>query len=102
VPRGVGLGPGRGGRRGAGVSLAAEDQPQRVLADLTVDECREFISIMANLAGSLWQIANPPPALATLCTSDPELAQACVDLTPRLRRTAMVLLAGLVPSRSQP
>src|ERR1700691_4656972 len=60
----------------------------RVLADLTVDECREFISTMANLAGSLWQIANPPPALATLYTSDPELAQACVDLMPRLRRTA--------------
>jgi AcrR family transcriptional regulator len=73
----------------------------RVLADLTVDECREFISTMANLAGSLWQIANPPPALAALYASDPELAQACVDLTPRLRRTAVVLLAGLVPSRSQ-
>jgi AcrR family transcriptional regulator len=73
----------------------------RVLADLTVDECREFISTMANLAGCLWQIANPPPALVTLYTSDPELAHACVDLTPRLRRTAAVLLAGLVPSRSQ-
>jgi AcrR family transcriptional regulator len=72
----------------------------RVLADLTEAECREFISTMANLAGSLWQIANPPPALATLYTSDPELAQACVDLVPRLRRTAVVLLAGMVPSRA--
>ena len=79
----------------------AADVVHRILADLTEGECREFISTMANLAGSLWQIANPPPALAALYTSDPELAQACVDLTPRLRRTAVVLLAGLVPSRSQ-
>ena len=57
------------------------------------------MSTMANLAGSLGQIANPPPALARLYASDPELARACVDLTPRLRRTAAVLLAGLVPSR---
>ena len=71
----------------------------RVLPDLTAEECREFISAMANLAGSLWQISNPPPALAELYASDPELAHARVDLAPRLRRTAAVLLAGFVPSR---
>jgi AcrR family transcriptional regulator len=71
----------------------------RVLPDLTAEECLEFISVMANLAGSLWQISNPPPALAELYASDPELAHARVDLAPRLRRTAMVLLAGFVPSR---
>ena len=52
------------------------------------------------LAGSLWQIANPAPAVAELYASDPALAQACVDLAPRLRRTAEILLAGLIPSRS--
>ena len=71
----------------------------RVLPDLTAEECREFISAMASLAGSLWQISNPPPALAELYASDPELAHARVDLAPRLRRTATVLLAGFVPSR---
>ena len=71
----------------------------RVLPDLTAEECREFISAMASLAGSLWQISNPPPALAKLYASDPELAHARVDLAPRLRRTAAVLLAGFVPSR---
>ena len=71
----------------------------RVLPDLTAEECLEFISAMANLAGSLWQISNPPPALAQLYASDPELAHARVDLAPRLRRTAAVLLAGFVPSR---
>ena len=71
----------------------------RLLPDLTAEECREFISVMANLAGSLWQISNPLPALAELYASDPELAHARVDLAPRLRRTATVLLAGFVPSR---
>ena len=53
----------------------------------------------ALLAGSVWQIANPAPAPAELFASDPALALARVDLAPRLRRTAEVLLAGLIPSR---
>jgi AcrR family transcriptional regulator len=85
-------------------SLAAVDAAaavvHRVLPDLTAVECREFISAMASLAGSVWQIANPAPALAELFASDPALALACVDLAPRLRRTADILLAGLVPSRT--
>jgi len=71
----------------------------RALPELTPGECREFISAMASLAGAMWQIANPPPALADLYAADPELAHACVDLLPRLRRTAEIMLAGLVPSR---
>jgi AcrR family transcriptional regulator len=71
----------------------------RVLPELTDGECREFVSAMASLAGALWQIANPPPALAELYAREPDLAHACVDLTPRLRRTAAILLAGLIPSR---
>jgi AcrR family transcriptional regulator len=71
----------------------------RVMPVLTQAECREFVATLASLAGSLWQIANPVPALADLYASDPALGQACVDLTPRLRRTAEILLAGLIPSR---
>jgi AcrR family transcriptional regulator len=74
----------------------------RVLPDLTPGECREFISAMASLAGALWQIANPPPALADLYATDPDLGHACVDLLPRLRRTGEILLAGFIPSRDQP
>ncbi|HTW02143.1 MAG TPA: TetR family transcriptional regulator [Streptosporangiaceae bacterium] len=70
-----------------------------VLPDLTQAECREFVATLASLAGSLWQIANPAPALAELYASDPALGQACVELTPRLRRTGEILLAGLIPSR---
>jgi AcrR family transcriptional regulator len=85
------------------ISLAAVEEAadvvHRVLPDLTERECREFISAIASLAGNLWQIANPVPALAALYASDPALAHACVDLVPRLRRTAEILLAGLIPSR---
>ena len=84
-------------------SLGAVDEAaalvQRTLPTLTLAEAREFVATLASLAGSLWQIANPAPALAELFASDPALAQACVDLAPRLRRTAEILLAGLIPSR---
>jgi AcrR family transcriptional regulator len=73
---------------------------QRVLPALTVDEGREFVAALASLAGAVWQIANPPPALAELYASDKDLGYACVDLVPRLRRTAEILLAGLIPSRN--
>jgi AcrR family transcriptional regulator len=72
----------------------------QVLPELTLAECTEFVATMATLAGSLWQIANPGPVLTELYASDPALAQACVDLMPRLRRTADIVLAGLITSRN--
>jgi AcrR family transcriptional regulator len=83
-----------------GVVSEAAVLVRSVLPELTLAECREFVATLASLAGSLWQIANPVPALAALYASDPELAQACVDLAPRLRRTAEILLAGLITSRN--
>ena len=84
-------------------SLAAVDEAaaivRRVLPELTLAECAEFVAALASLAGAVWQIANPAPALAELYASDPALSRACVDLAPRLRRTAEILLAGLLPSR---
>jgi AcrR family transcriptional regulator len=82
-----------------GVVNEAAELVRRVLPVLTLTECTEFVATLASLAGSLWQIANPVPALAELYASDPALAQACVDLTPRLQRTAEILLAGLTASR---
>jgi AcrR family transcriptional regulator len=84
-------------------SLAAVDEAaaivRRVLPELTLAECAEFVAALASLAGAVWQIANPTPALAELYASDPALSRACVDLAHRLRRTAEILLAGLLPSR---
>ena len=39
---------------------------QRTLPTLTLAAAREFVATLASLAGSLWQIANPAPALAEL------------------------------------
>jgi AcrR family transcriptional regulator len=77
----------------------AADVVYRALPYLTEQECREFISVIASLAGNLWQIANPVPALAAMFAADPALSLACIDLVPRLRRTGEVLLAGFIPSR---
>ena len=74
---------------------------QRVLPDLTVAECLEFVAAVASLAGATWQMANPGPALAELYASDPALSRACIDLPQRLRRTGEILLAGLIPARSR-
>jgi AcrR family transcriptional regulator len=84
-------------------SLAAVDDAaaivQRVLPALTLAECGEFVAALATLAGAVWQMANPASALAELYARDPALSRACVDLALRLRRTAEILLAGLIPSR---
>ena len=86
-------------------SLGAVDEAahimRHVLPGLTLTECTEVVSALASLAGAVWQIANPGPALTALYLSDPALARACVDLVPRLRRTAEILLAGLIPSRNE-
>jgi AcrR family transcriptional regulator len=84
-------------------SLAAVQEAaavaQRVLPDLTVAECLDFVAVVASLAGATWQMANPGPALAELYASDPALSHACIDLTQRLRRAGDILLAGLIPAR---
>jgi AcrR family transcriptional regulator len=86
-------------------SLGAVDEAAALtrgaLPALTLAECGEFVAVLASLAGALWQIANPTSALAEFYAADPALARACVDLTPRLHRTAEILLAGLVPSRAR-
>jgi AcrR family transcriptional regulator len=82
-----------------GAVREAADVVHRTLPALTDQECLEFISVIASLAGNLWQIANPVPALAAMFAADPVLALACIDLVPRLRRAGEVLLAGFIPSR---
>jgi AcrR family transcriptional regulator len=74
---------------------AIAEAVRRALPTLSEDDSREFVSTVTSLAGATWQIANPPPALAELYRTDPELARACYELVPRLRRTGTVILAGL-------
>jgi hypothetical protein len=43
----------------------------------------------------MYQIATPPPPLAELYATDPELGHALLDLEPRLARAAQVTICGL-------
>ncbi|MFI7142473.1 TetR family transcriptional regulator [Streptomyces massasporeus] len=65
---------------------------QPVLED---GEVRELISTTSLLAGALWQISNPPEALARLYAEEPRLAHAVVDFLPRLTGAARTMAAGL-------
>jgi hypothetical protein len=65
------------------------------LPDLWADDRRQLVSTVALLAGAMYQIATPPPALAELYLTDPDLGHALLDLEPWLTRAAQVTLAGL-------
>ena len=55
----------------------------------------EVVSCAALLAGSMWQIATPPPALAALYREEPALGHAIIDFAPLLARRIRVVIAGL-------
>jgi AcrR family transcriptional regulator len=65
------------------------------LPDLTAEDRRQLVSTLALLAGAMYQIATPPPPLAELYATDPNLGHALLDLEPRLSRAAQVTIAGL-------
>ncbi|MFF8592443.1 TetR family transcriptional regulator [Streptomyces sp. NPDC015220] len=68
----------------------------RFLPELPQPAARELIGDLSLLAGALWQIATPPPALARLYAEEPKLAHMKVDLLPRLTTAARALATGLV------
>jgi len=80
-------------------SLGAVDAVAAALAvplpDLTDDGRRELVSYVALLAGSMFQIATPPPPLADLYKREPRLGHSLLDLDARLTRAARVAIAGL-------
>jgi AcrR family transcriptional regulator len=80
-------------------SLGAVDEAvvalEGPLSDLTAEDRRQLVSTIALLAGAMYQIATPPPPLAALYTTDPELGHARLELEPRLARAAQVTIAGL-------
>ncbi len=78
---------------------AALAQP---LPDLSIAERRQLVSATALLAGAMYQIATPPPPLAELYATDPQLGHALLDLEPRLARAALVTICGLRALSSAP
>jgi AcrR family transcriptional regulator len=74
------------------------------LPDLAAEDRRQLVSTVALLAGAMYQIATPPPPLAELYATEPNLGHALLDLEPRLTRAAEVTIAGLraLPSPPKP
>jgi AcrR family transcriptional regulator len=65
------------------------------LPDLSIEDRRQLVSMIALLAGAMYQIATPPPPLAELYATDPELGHALLDLEPQLARAAQVTICGM-------
>jgi AcrR family transcriptional regulator len=65
------------------------------LPDLADEARRELVSVVALLAGSLYQIATPPDPLRRLYEEEPAIGHSLLDLEPRLTRAARVTIAGL-------
>jgi AcrR family transcriptional regulator len=65
------------------------------LPDLSIEDRRQLVSTTALLAGAMYQIATPPPPLAELYATDPQLGHALLDLEPRLARAAQVAIWGM-------
>jgi AcrR family transcriptional regulator len=81
------------------ISLGAVGAVAKALAgplpDLDAEERRELISAVALLAGSMYQIATPPPPLAELYKREADLGHSLLDLDARLTRATRVVIAGL-------
>ena len=81
-------------------ALAAVDElaalAARVVPQLTHDSGRDLIAAVSGLAGSLWQIANPPDTLAALYAHEPQLAHAAVEFPQKLARLTLAVTVGLL------
>jgi len=55
---------------------------------LPAEQRREVVSYVALLAGSMFQIATPPPPLADIYRREPKLGHSLLDLDARLTRAA--------------
>lgn len=76
------------------------DAVRDALPAITPTTAIDLVAAATSLAGTLWQISTPPPAIAELYRSDPRLGHALVDLEPRLRRILETYLTGALAGRT--
>jgi hypothetical protein len=77
-------------------SLAA-----RVVPDMSPADGRDLIAAVTALAANLWQYSRPPEVLAELYVTDPRLAHAAMDFTPRLEHLTHAVIVGLTGDSGQ-
>jgi AcrR family transcriptional regulator len=68
---------------------------QRLSGDLSRQQSAQLVGVAVTLAGTLWHVAHPPPALRAVYESDPRLAAACVDFAPALTTQLDTFTAGM-------
>lgn len=66
---------------------------------LTTGEGIELTGAAAALAGVLYPMANPPPALRELYAQDPDIAARCLPFQPTMKRMLAALAVGLPTQR---
>ena len=67
----------------------------RVAPGMSQADGRDLIAAVTALAASLWQYSHPPEVLAGLYATDPRLAHAATDFTPRLEHLTRAVIRGL-------
>lgn len=83
----------------AAVDVAA-GAVQSLTGDLTRRQAVHLVGVATSLAGTLWHVAHPPPALRAAYEADPRLAAACIEFEPELAELLGTYIDGL-RSRSQ-
>lgn len=68
-------------------------------AGLDREQAIQAITATVMLAAGLWPWSNPPPVLAELYRTDPDVVGVKPDFVPQLRRSVHALIVGLADSR---
>jgi AcrR family transcriptional regulator len=64
---------------------------------LTLEQAGEVLTATIILTAGLWPWCNPPPVLAELYRTDPDVVRTRMEFVPRLRRLIEVVVRGLIP-----
>jgi AcrR family transcriptional regulator len=68
---------------------------------LSSQQASDVIATATGMGGALWQMASPGPQVMALYRSEPELAQAIVDVASRLSHILEGLMTGYVSENAK-
>ncbi|HTK62245.1 MAG TPA: TetR family transcriptional regulator [Pseudonocardia sp.] len=63
---------------------------------LDLQRANQVIAAASMLAAGLWPWCNPPPVLAALYTTDPEVVRSPMEFVPQLRQLLEAIIVGLL------